>query len=193
METPPVAEESPPTVSPDRRKWATIAFVLVIAGIAAAALLPPLLTTTPAGQANPISGTIPQATITPPFNRTPGPTLPVSPVATSSPTPSGPPGFTVTIVPTEASGARGETVVYHMTIEAQNGFSENISMQLEATALFVIKKTVDLGVQQPPYPKTIDYPFFIPADWPPGITIDGVVRSTGGGITSEDRLSLTVR
>jgi hypothetical protein len=194
MEPAPVAEESPPSAPPDRRKWAIIALIIVIAGIAAAAFLPPLLTTPPAEQAHPISGAIPQTTITPPYHRTPGPTVPVSPGATPSPTPSGPPGFTVTVSPTRITASRGETVTYTMKIEAQNGFSENIHMELVASAFFgVVSRTTDLGIQKPPYPKTIEYPFPIPADWPSGITVNGVVRSTGGGITREDQLTLTVR
>ena len=193
MEPAPVAEESPPPASPNRKKWATIALVIAIAGIAAAVSLPGLLATPPGDQAHPISGTVLQTTITPPSHRTPGPTIPVSPGATSSPTPSGPPGFTVTVSPVEASAGKGETVTYSMKIEAQNGFSEKIHMELVASAFFgMVSQTIDLGTQEPPYPKTIEYPFEIPADWPPGITVNGVVRSTGGGITREDQLTLTV-
>jgi hypothetical protein len=203
MEPAPGVEETSPQAPPDRKKWAVIGFIVVAAAVIAAVSLPGLLVKPPQGVLYPVSGTVPVTTVIPPAHGTLETTIPATPGATptgqatpapsSTPTPGGPPGFTVSIMPAEASGAGGETVVYHMTIEAQNGFSENISMQLEATALFVIKKTVDLGVQQPPYPKTIDYPFFIPADWPPGVTIDGVVRSTGGGITREDQLTLTVR
>jgi hypothetical protein len=194
MEPAPAVEENPSPAPPDRSKWAIIALIIVIAGIAAAAFLPPLLTTPPAEQAHPISGTIPQTAITPPYHRTPGPTGPVSPGATPSITPSGPPGFTVTVSPTQITASRGETVTYDMRIEAQNGFSEKIHMELVASAFFgMVSKTTDLGTQEPPYPKTIEYPFQIPADWPPGITVNGVVRSTGGGITREDQLTLTVR
>jgi hypothetical protein len=114
--------------------------------------------------------------------------------ATSSPTPSGPPGFTVTVSPTQITASRSETVTYTMTIEAQNGFSDKIHIELVASAFFgIVSRTTDLGTQEPPYPKTIEYPFPIPADWPPGITVNGILRSTGGGITREDQITLTVR
>ena len=200
MEPAPAVEENPSPSPPDRGKWAIIALIIVIAGIAAAAFLPPLLTTPPAEQAHPISGTIPQTTITPPYHRTPGPTGPVSPgvtpwvtlSATPSTTPSGPPGFTVIISPVQASAGKGETVTYTMKIEAQNGFSAKIHMELVASVLF-FSQTYDLGTQEPPYPKTVEYPFTVPDSLWPGTTVNGVLRSTGGGITREDQLTLTVR
>jgi hypothetical protein len=200
MEPAPVVEESPPPASPDRRKWAIIALIILIGGIAAAASLPGLLATPPVDQAHPIPGTVPQITITPPTHRTPGPTISVSPGATpsvtptvtSSPAPGGPPGFTVTVSPVQASAGKGETVTYTMRIEAQNGFSDTIHMELVASVLFY-SQTYDLGIQEPPYPKTIQYPFTVPDNLWPGTTVNGILRSTGGGITREDPLTLTVR
>jgi len=197
--SPEAPTEARPQITPGQKKWAVIGSIAVFAVIIIAAVFfPGLLAKSQQGEGYPISGTPLATTIAAPADWTPGTPVPTAlenttPSQTSTPTPSGPPGFTITISPVAATGAKGETVIYHMTIEAQNGFSENISMQLDATALFVIRRTVDLGVQQPPYPKAIDYPFPIPADWPSGVTIDGVVRSTGGGITREDRLSLTVK
>jgi len=112
--------------------------------------------------------------------------------ATPSPTPSGPPGFTVIISPVQASAAKGETVTYTMKIEAQNRFSGKIHMELVASVLF-FSQTYDLGTQEPPYPKTVEYPFTVPDNLWPGTTVNGVLRSTGDGITREDHLMLTVR
>jgi hypothetical protein len=200
MEPAPVGEESPPPAPPDRRKWVIIALIIVIAGITAAAFLPLLLTPPPGEQAHPISGTVLQTPVTPPSHRTPRPTIPVSPGATPSVTPSatpsttpgGPPGFTVTISPAQITAGRGETVVYKMRVEAQNGFSEKIHMQIVASVLF-FSQTQDLGIQEPPYPKTIEYPFKVPDTLFPGTTVNGVLTSNGGGITREDHLTLTVR
>ena len=165
----------------------------MIAGVAAAAFLPGLLITSPGEQAHPIPGTVLQTTITSPSIRTPGPTIPVSPSANLSPTPSGPPGFTVTVSPTQITASRGETVTYTMRIEAQNGFSDKIHMESWQAFLWSSAGPTDLGIQEPPYPKTIEYPFTVPANWPPGITVNGILRSTGGGITREDQITLTVR
>jgi hypothetical protein len=98
----------------------------------------------------------------------------------------------VTVSPTQITAGRGETVTYQMMIEAQNGFSGDIHMELVASVLF-FSHTYDLGIQEPPYPKTVEYPFTVPDNLPSGVTVNGVVSSTGGGITREDQLSLTVR
>lgn len=200
MEPAPVAEESPPPTSPDRRRWVITALIIVIAEITAAAFLPRILTTPGSGHAISISGTVLPTTITPPSHRTPGPAVPASPgatpsgtsSATSSPIPGGPPGFTVTISPVQTTAGRGETVTYQMRIEAQNGFSDEIHMELAASVLF-FSQTYDLGIQGPPYPKTVEYPFTVPGNLPSGVTVNGVLTSTGGGITREDQLTLTVR
>jgi hypothetical protein len=205
MEPAPVAEESPappsPTPpSPDRRKWAIVALILVIGGIAAAVSLPGLLAVPVVDQAHPISVTVPQTAITPPTHRTPRPTITVSPWATPSvtspvtatPTYSGPPGFTVIVSPVQTTASKGETVTYSMRIEARNGFSDPIHMELVASVLF-FSQTYDLGIQNPPYPKTVQYPFTVPDNLFSGTTVNGVLRSTGGGITREDQLTLSVR
>jgi hypothetical protein len=80
-----------------------------------------------------------------------------------------------------------------MTIEPRDCFSGEIHMTLTATAFLFMSQTEDLGVQEPPYPKTIEYPFTVPDNWPSGLTVNGVVTSTGDGITREGHLSLTVR
>jgi hypothetical protein len=187
MEPTPGAEETPapspatPT-PPDRRKWVVIGLVALLAAVMAAVSLPGLLGNPPEGTVQPILSV-------------PGtPVVPPAPETLTTLGATGPPGFTVTVSPAETSAARGETVMYRMTIDAQNGFSGNVSMQLVASAYFgLVSQTIDLGVQEPPYPKTIVYPFPIPANWPPGITVNGVVKSTGDGIARENQLTLTVR
>jgi hypothetical protein len=205
MEPAPGAGKSPPPKPPwDRKRWAMVAFMIVIAAVVAAVSLPGLVVEPPGGTSGPISATVPGTTIIPPHHRTPVPAAPKSPGATPtetaeatlSPTPSetlsGPPGFTVSIFPVQATAKKGDTVVYHMTIEAQNGFTGEIHMMVTAGFLF-FSDTKDLGVQEPPYPKTIDYAFTVPGTLPPGVTVNGVVTSTSEGITREDHLSLTVQ
>jgi len=79
-----------------------------------------------------------------------------------------------------------------MTITAQNGFSASVHMELVASVLF-FSKTYDLGTVNPPYPTTLNYPFTVPNSLPSGVAVNGVVTSTGGGITREDDLTLTVQ
>jgi hypothetical protein len=196
-ETPPDASPpSPPGTSLDRKKWAVIGFIVVIAVVVAAVSLPGLLVQPPQ-EALPVASPPPATTFIPPDHRAPGVPVPPSPVAspsaTATQTPSGPPGFTVTVSPVQASAARGETVIYHMTIEAQNGFSENVSMKLTASVLFILSNTYDLGTQEPPYPKTFEYALKVPDTLIPGTTVNGVLTSTGGGITRENQITLHVQ
>jgi hypothetical protein len=105
--------------------------------------------------------------------------------------PQGEPGFTVTVSPLEATAARGGTVTYHMTVEAQNCFSDAVTMKITASVLF-FSQTYDLGTQEPPYPKSFEYPLTIPGSLFSGATVKGVLTSTGGGITRENQLTLHV-
>jgi hypothetical protein len=197
-ETPP--EASPTPTPPDWRRHAVIGAIVVIAVVVAGVSLPGLLAQPSSEIPHPIAGTVtPTAAVTMPT--TLGVTLPPSQERTTFPratpavtcVPSGPPGFMVTVSPVEASAARGETVNYQMTIDAQNCFSENVSMKLTASVLFILSNTYDLGTQEPPYPKSFEYALKVPDTLLPGTTVDGVLTSSGGGITRENKLTLHVR
>lgn len=190
----------PAGASPERQRWIIIGSIVVIAVLVTVVSLPGLIVQSPAPEALPVTppltgmNPVPPAygTTAVPVTPSPAPALPVTSPQATSPAPAGPPGFTVSITPAHATAGKGETVVYRMRIEAQNGFSGKIHMEVTASFLF-FSQTQDLGFQEPPYPKTIEYPFTVPDTLPPGITVNGVVRSTGDGITREDHLSLTVR
>ncbi len=201
------AEEASPQQPPEnRRKWAVVAILVALAAVVGAVALPGLLAGPSQGTMQPASATPPETTVIPSSPGTPAYPAAVSiqatpaetgeaapsPAPVPNPSPSGPPGFTVTITPAQTTAQRGETVTYQITIEPQNGFSEPIHMELVASVLF-FRQTYDLGTQEPPYPKTFDYAFTVPGSLPSGATVSGVVTSTGGGISREDQLSLTVQ
>ena len=102
-----------------------------------------------------------------------------------------PPDFTLTTSPTSTTAGRGETVTYTMVIDGKNGFSSPVTLELTASALFVTR-TYDFGTYDPPFPRTIQYPFTVPDYIPPGVTVDGTLRATGGGLVRENRLTLRV-
>jgi hypothetical protein len=176
--------------------WAGAALVIIGVGIIALALLWSGVLGSPRGT---VTEPGPGVTVSPGISsgasETPPPSF--SPLATTAgttyPTPTGPPGFTVAVSPMETTAARGDTVVYHMTIDAQNGFSGNVSMKLTASVLFFLSNTYDLGTQGPPYPETFEYALEVPDTLLPGTTVDGVLTSTGDGITRENRLVLHVQ
>lgn len=208
----------PPQPPPNPWKWAALILAAAVVILTAEIFLlhpagstagPAPVLTTAATPATPVqAATTPAASTRPTLGRTPAPVptapgvtptpgespIPATTTPTSTPAciPAGPPGFTVTVSPVQATAARGETVTYRMAIEAQNCFAEPIHMELVASVLF-LSQTYDLGTQDPPYPRIFNYPFQVPDTLPPGVTVNGVVRSTGGGITRENQLSLTVQ
>jgi len=215
METDPGAGEPVPTQpQPEPRPetpagWRTraIAGIVVVAVVLiAAATLPALLAGPPGEAPLPAAVTVPPAPgiKVPP---TPGVTVPTTvgrPVTSTVTTavqatttvpgeaplpaitgttaavtcvPQGEPGFTVTVSPLETTAARGGAVTYHMTVEAQNCFSDAVNMKI---------------TQEPPYPKSFEYPLTVPDSLFSGATVKGVLTSTGGGITRENQLTLHV-
>jgi len=204
VEPSPQQPRAPVSAPPYWKKWVIPSLmVVVVILIAAAAIAAPKSTTphpistavTPARVAHVVPTDAGSVHISPEGTLTHGETQNPTTAATTFPqtcVASGPPGFTVTVTPTDASAAHGETVIYHMTIEAQNCFSGPIHTELMASVLF-FSETYDLGTQEPPYPKTVDYPFLVPDRLPSGVTVNGVIRSTGGGITREDQLTLSVK
>ena len=93
--------------------------------------------------------------------------------------------------PVSASARRGETVTYTMVIDEKNGFDSPDRLELTATALFVTRR-YDFGTYNPPFPRTIHYPFVVPDYLPPGVTIDGVLKATSDDLVRENRLTLIV-
>ena len=110
---------------------------------------------------------------------------------TVTPTVAGPPDFTLSTSPVSASARRGETVTYTMVIDGKNGFDSPVRLELTATALFVTRR-YDFGTYNPPFPRTIHYPFVVPDYLPPGVTIDGVLKATSDDLVRENRLTLIV-
>lgn len=115
----------------------------------------------------------------------------ISPVATSTPT--GPASFQISVSPVNTAARAGDRVLYTMEITAENGFSQPVSLCIDVNALLVFRQTYDLGVVQPPFPNTLTYEFIVPGNVPSGVTINGLLRASGGGIERQQTLSLQVQ
>ncbi|MDD1659579.1 MAG: hypothetical protein LUQ62_00030 [Methanomicrobiales archaeon] len=172
--------------------------VIVVLLVMAALFLGPILV--PGGSGGSSQEPSPTLTLsgtTTPASSTTFPTQPTAtntqetPTATASPTYPGPPDFSLATSPTSVTAGRGETVTYTMVIEGMNGFSAPVTLELTASALFVTR-TYDFGTYDPPFPRTIQYPFTVPDYLPPGVAVDGTLRATGGGLVRENRLTLLV-
>jgi hypothetical protein len=140
------------------------------------------------GVAEPPPEPVPRETATPTsLPATDTRSTPAGSQVTVTPSLPDPPDFTLTTSPVSASARPGETVTYTMVIDGKNGFASPVSLELTATALFVTRR-YDFGTYHPPFPQTIGYPFVVPDYLPPGVTIDGVLKATSGGLVHENRL-----
>jgi hypothetical protein len=124
--------------------------------------------------------------ILPPVTGTP---FPVSPGVTAI---QGPPSFSLLVTPVEARAPPGGTILYTMTIEPKGGFDDRLSLRLDVNALLLYRESFDLGTIDPPYPRTVEYRFVVPADVPSGITVKGVLSAEGGGSSDSVDLVLLV-
>ena len=112
-----------------------------------------------------------------------------APVPTS---PSAPVPYTISVSPSSASAAPGETIYYTLQVLGGQGQTEPIHLTLTARALFYTQ-SYDLGSVEPPFPRTVTYPFTIPSNIPSGITVSGVLSATGGGQTQDQQIVLTIK
>jgi hypothetical protein len=105
------------------------------------------------------------------------------------------PSFSVSIDPAATQARQGETITYAITIEADEDFVEPVDLELIVTTNipFVPGREENLGTVFPPYPKTVMYQFVIPQNIPGGITLNGLVRATGGNQTQEARTTLSIQ
>lgn len=164
--------------------------IVLIAGMLAPVPIAPLL---PAPVTPGTPGTLGTPGVTPvPSLTAPSPMTTV-PLVTTEPTPSGPPGFTLFVTPVEVRARPGEVVTYTLTIEPRGGFAAPVALRLDASALFLFRNSYDLGVVDPPYPRTVQYPFVVPSELPVGITVRGVLTGDGGGHREERDLVLIVQ
>jgi hypothetical protein len=188
-------QPAPPLIPPKYHPFIPVAIVvLVMAVLFLGSFLPQGGGGSPSPGPSPtlsLAGTPVPAT-SPPSTFLPGTLTPtVTATATAIPTPSGPPDFSLSTSPTSVTARRGETVTFTMVIDGKNGFASPVTLELSASALFVTR-TYDFGTYDPPFPRTIQYPFTVPNYLPPGVTVDGTLKATGGGLVHENRLTLRV-
>lgn len=139
-----------------------------------------------------MQGSAPVVPLPPAPGITPEPTLTGPSPVTMEPTPSGPPGFSLFVTPIEVRARPGEVVTYTLTIEPRGGFAAPVGLRLDASALFLFRNSYDLGMVDPPYPRTVQYPFVVPGELPAGITVRGLLSGEGGGHREERELVLVV-
>jgi len=100
--------------------------------------------------------------------------------------------FTISIEPKEMTANVGDEVTYSMSISADEGFNEPIYFELDISALGY-QVTLDVGQQDPPYPKDFEYSFTLPSEIPIDVTAEGVMTATSGDYVVQETVKITIK
>jgi hypothetical protein len=99
--------------------------------------------------------------------------------------------FTLSVEPKTTTKKPGDMMTYKITIDADSGFNEPISLDLFVTAL-TYEQYYALNTQEPPYPKVYEYTFMVPEEVPADVTAHGVITGYGGGYVVEEAVTLKI-
>lgn len=100
--------------------------------------------------------------------------------------------FTISVEPKEMTANVGDEVTYSMSITADEGFNDPISFKLDISALGY-QVTLDVGQQDPPYPKDFEYSFTLPSEIPIEVTAEGVMTATSGDYVVQETVEITIK
>lgn len=102
--------------------------------------------------------------------------------------------FSLTIAPRTVTARPGETVLYQVSVQPEDGFREPVYLAVSATALNgAISRSSNLGMISPPYGEVI-HEIVVP-DLPPlvsGTTVDATITAAGGGTVRTQHLQLVI-
>jgi len=99
--------------------------------------------------------------------------------------------FSIDVEPEKVTAEPGDEIIFNIRIEAEEGFTASIEIELEISVL-VFSVTLDLGTVDPPYPKEIKVTVNIPSDIPDG-DAQGILRGIGGEHTVEENVEITIQ
>lgn len=100
--------------------------------------------------------------------------------------------FSISVEPEKMTANVGDEVTYSMRIDADEGYNESIHLVLDISALGY-QVTLDVGKQDPPYPKDFEYSFTIPSEIPIDVTAEGVLTATSGSYVVQETVEMTIK
>lgn len=100
--------------------------------------------------------------------------------------------FSISIVPKSATLKPGDSITYHIKVDAPQSFTDKISFTLFISAP-AYSTTFDLGTVSPPYPKEFDYSFIIPSNIPVSVTVKGVLTAKSGNFVQTENVEITIQ
>lgn len=99
--------------------------------------------------------------------------------------------FTIDVEPEKLTAEPGDEVTYNLRIDAEEGFSDSIDLELQLSGLgFSI--ILDLGRLDPPYSKEIEVTVNIPSDIPE-MNAQGILRGISGDHVVEKYLEINIQ
>jgi hypothetical protein len=101
------------------------------------------------------------------------------------------PQFWIDVQPNKTTAKAGDSITYRATVNAAPGFNRSIHFVFTATALG-IDIGIDLGTQNPPFPKSFEYNVQIPQVAPAGLAVKGALTGTSDGESAEEDVEITI-
>jgi len=99
--------------------------------------------------------------------------------------------YSIDVEPKKTNAKAGDTITYQLKVTAQTEFNDPIKFDLRITAMGY-GTDLDLGTQQPPYPKEFEYNVKLPDNIPTGITATGILKATSGIYVVEEEVEITL-
>lgn len=99
--------------------------------------------------------------------------------------------FSIEVEPEKITVMPGDEIVFRIRIEAEEGFSDSIDLELRLSGLGV-SITLDLGTLDPPYSKEVDVTVNIPSDIPE-VNVQGILRGISGEHIVEKYLEINIQ
>jgi len=99
--------------------------------------------------------------------------------------------FSIDVEPEKITVMPGDEIVFRIRIEAEEGFSDSIDLELRLSGSGV-SITLDLGTLDPPYSKEFDVTVNIPSDIPE-VNVQGILRGISGEHIVEKYLEINIQ
>jgi len=100
--------------------------------------------------------------------------------------------FSIDITPKTATVKAGDSITYHIQVNASSDFNDAISFTLDVSVA-TYNASFNLGIVNPPYPKEFNFSFNSPSETPATVTGIAVVKGTSGSYVQTETVQLTIQ
>jgi hypothetical protein len=100
--------------------------------------------------------------------------------------------YEISISPTSIEIEKSDPIIYNVEITADPGFEDPINIVLEVSVL-TETRYFELGTAYPPYPQVFPLNITVPEEVPAGVTIEGKIVATSGGMVVEENVQVIIK